>query len=85
MKRTTIGLIREVLRSKSKTKEYDFTGKTIIPFCTHGDGGAGYIEKTIKHLCPKAHVLTIFASYDNSIEESDLDKWLQKNGLVIPI
>ena len=32
--------------------EHDMTDKTIIPFYTHGGGGAGSIEKDIAKLCP---------------------------------
>ena len=64
-------------------ESYNFAGKRIIPFCTHGGGGTGYIEKTIKRLCTQANVLTIFAGYDSSIKECDLEQWLQKNGLLV--
>ena len=50
---------------------------------TIGGGGTGYIEKTIKRLCTQANVLTIFAGYDSSIKECDLEQWLQKNGLLV--
>jgi len=41
----------------------DFSNKVIIPFCTHGGGGFGHLEKDIKDICPKSIVLTGLASY----------------------
>ncbi|HEX3010705.1 MAG TPA: flavodoxin, partial [Syntrophomonadaceae bacterium] len=38
-------------------EEYDFSGKTIIPFCTHEGSGLGHSEKDIAKLCPKAKLL----------------------------
>lgn len=32
-------------------KQHDFTGKAIIPFCTHGGGGFGQIENDIAREC----------------------------------
>lgn len=62
-------------------ESHDFTGKTILPFCTHGGGGAGYIEQTVKRLCPAAKVKNIFASYGSSFTNADVDKWLHRHGL----
>lgn len=36
---------------------YDFTGKTIIPFCTNEGSGMGSSKRFIKKLCPQANVL----------------------------
>jgi flavodoxin len=38
-------------------EEYDFSGKTIIPFCTNGGSGLGRSEKDIAALCPRARLL----------------------------
>lgn len=37
-------------------ERYDFTGKTIRPFCTHEGSGMGGSEGDIKRLCPTAKV-----------------------------
>ena len=37
-------------------EEYDFTGKTILPFCTHEGSGMGGSERDIKRICPTAKV-----------------------------
>lgn len=36
---------------------HDFTGKTVIPFCTHGGGGAGNLYRNIERTLPKAKIL----------------------------
>lgn len=38
-------------------ESYDFTGKTIIPFCTNEGSGMGSSVRFIKKLCPGAHVM----------------------------
>lgn len=42
-------------------EEYDFAGKTIIPFASHEDSGLGLGVSMIKELCPDAEVLDGFA------------------------
>ena len=37
-------------------EEYDFSGKTIIPFCPHGGSGFSRTERTIAQLQPGATV-----------------------------
>lgn len=37
-------------------EEYDFSGKTIIPFCPHGGNGFSRTESTIADLQPEATV-----------------------------
>ena len=38
-------------------ESYDFTGKTIIPFCTHEGSGMGRSVADIRRLCPATAVL----------------------------
>jgi flavodoxin len=38
-------------------RAHDFTGKTVIPFCTHGGGGFGQIENDIARECSKSVIL----------------------------
>lgn len=54
---------------KTFLTEHDFSGKTVVPFCTHGGYGAGRTESLIRELCPDAQVLPVLA-----IEDSDLDR-----------
>jgi flavodoxin len=37
-------------------ESYDFTGKTIIPYCTNEGSGMGSSVRFIKKLCPTAYV-----------------------------
>ena len=57
--------------------ENDFSGKTIIPFCTHGGGGASATYEDIQKLCPNAIIKEGFTSYQDSAKLSDIEKWLK--------
>ena len=63
---------------------YDFSGKTIIPFCTHEGSGMGSNERDIKKLCPSANVLSGLAIRGSSVERADKDvaNWLKKLDLI---
>jgi flavodoxin len=37
--------------------EYDFTGKTIVPFCTHEGSEFGRSITDLKKICPKSNIL----------------------------
>ena len=56
--------------------ENDFSGKTIMPFCTHGGGGASNTYTDIEKLCPNANVKSGFDSYENSAKDSDIEQWI---------
>lgn len=65
-------------------EEYDFGGKTIIPFVTHGGSGFSRTISTIQSLQPDATVITDGLSVSrNSITSSDADvnEWVQGLGL----
>jgi flavodoxin len=59
---------------------YDFSGKTIVPFCTHEGSGMGSSERDIKKLCPRARVLPGLAIRGGSVDIADKDvtNWLEK-------
>jgi flavodoxin len=61
-------------------ESYDFTGKTIVPFCTHEGSGLGSSERDIKKLCPNANVLSGLAIRGGSVASSDnvVQSWLKK-------
>ena len=65
-------------------ESYDFSGKTIIPYCTHEGSGLGSSERDIKNLCPNAKVLPGLAIQGGSVERVDKDvtKWLKKLDLI---
>ncbi len=63
-------------------EEYDFAGKTIIPFCTHEGSGMGSSEKDIARICPQARLLTglVHGTYAGSAQ-GDVENWLRKIGM----
>lgn len=46
---------------KSFLKEYDLSGKTVIPFNTHGGYGKGSSFQTVEALCPGSRILEGFS------------------------
>jgi flavodoxin len=63
-------------------ESYDFSGKTLIPYCTHEGSGMGSSERDIKKLCPNAKVLSGLAIKGGSVSRADkeLANWLNKLG-----
>ena len=64
-------------------EEYDFTGKTIVPFCSHGGGRFGQSLTAIVKLAPNANMsaaLSIHYSGGSSLI-SDISGWLTQNGI----
>lgn len=63
---------------------YDFSGKTIVPFCTHDGYGSGRSYSAIAEACPGAEVLEGIAieATEISIAEGPVSDWL--NRLSIP-
>lgn len=61
----------------------DFSGKKILPFCTHEGSGMGRSERDIKKLCPNAEVVRGLAISGSSCggAEASVKKWLANNGL----
>lgn len=60
-------------------EEYDFSGKTIIPFTTHGGSGFSRTIQTISELQPNANVISdgLSISRDNVSEaENDVVNWV---------
>lgn len=65
-------------------EEYDFTGKTVIPFCTHGGSRFSQSVKTITAMEKGAKVIQgLSISRDNVAGSKDyVLNWLQKQGFV---
>jgi len=63
---------------------YDFSGKTIVPYCTHEGSGLGSSERDIKKLCPTAKVLSGLAIKGGAVAraDNDLASWLKKLDLL---
>ena len=64
-------------------ESYDFSGKRILPFCSHGGGRFGQSLTAIAKLAPKAQIgdgLSIHYSGGSSLSK-DVEKWLKKVGV----
>lgn len=64
-------------------ESYDFSGKTIIPFCSHGGGQFGQSITDISKLAPNSKIgegLSIHYSGGSSLS-SDIDEWIEKNNI----
>ncbi len=63
--------------------EYDFGGKTVIPFCTHGGSRFSGAIKTIRELEPQATVLDGYSVARERVADSEegILKWLEKIGM----
>jgi flavodoxin len=64
-------------------EEYDFAGKTIAPFCSHGGGRLGESVTAIAKLCPRAKLLEALSIHysGGSSLANDVAEWLRKIGL----
>lgn len=60
-------------------ESYDFSGKTIMPYCTHEGSGFGHSEKDIVKLCPEANLLKGLAIHGTNVSKAkvDIEKWLK--------
>ena len=64
-------------------ESYDFSGKWILPFCSHGGGRFGQSLSAIAKLAPKSRIgegLSVHYSGGSSLGR-DVEKWLKKNGV----
>lgn len=59
-------------------EHFDFSGKTIKPFCTHEGSGMGSSERDIRRLCPNAKVEKGLAIRGGSVRqaEKEIERWL---------
>lgn len=60
-------------------ESYDFSGKTVVPFCT--SHSSGYSDSTIKPLAPNANWLT-GKRFPSGTSRSTMESWI--NGLDLP-
>lgn len=65
-------------------ESYDFSGKKIVPFCTHEGSGLGKSEQDIRKACPKAEVLAGLAILGGSSSSSQslINDWINKIGIM---
>lgn len=69
-------------------ESYDFSGKTIVPFCTHEGSGLSSTESSISETCPDSEVLTGL-SIRGSVAQNSQDEagvavndWLKEAGFI---
>ena len=65
-------------------EQYDFAGKRIIPFCSHGGGRFGQSLTAIAKLAPESNMgqgLSIHYSGGSTLSE-DVSVWLEANHLI---
>ena len=64
-------------------EQYDFSGKTVIPFVSHGGGRLGQSVTDIAKLCPSSRIqeaLSVRYSGGSSLSD-DMDAWLNRTGM----
>lgn len=57
-------------------ESYDFSGKTIVPFCTSGGSGVGQTDEKLHVSCPNS-VNWKPAKLLNRATKSDIEKWIE--------
>jgi len=64
-------------------EEYDFSGKTIVPFCSHGGGRLGQSVSAIAKLCPRARILDPLSIHYGGGQtlQDDIATWLRRIGI----
>lgn len=66
-------------------EQYDLSGKTVIPFCTHGGSGLGRSAQEIAETCPKAKVLQALAVGGSGAKgaQNEVASWLRTIGMTM--
>lgn len=64
-------------------EEYDLSGKTIVPFCTHEGSGLGHSVSDIKKTCPSSTILDglVIRGGDVRNAQDEVSGWLQGLGM----
>ncbi|MDR1864355.1 MAG: NAD(P)H-dependent oxidoreductase [Bacteroidales bacterium] len=63
---------------------YDFSGKKIAPFCTHGGSGVAQSRSDISRLCPNSTLLESLAVSGSTAgnAKDNVTNWLRKIGII---
>ena len=61
-------------------ENYDFTGKTIHPFCTHEGSGLSHTVQDIQKAAPGAVVTKGLAIHGSNVDDAEkaIEKWVQE-------
>ena len=64
-------------------EEYDLSGKTIAPFCTHEGSGLGHSVADIRKVCPHSAVLEGLAIRGGDVKDAKdaVSAWFREPGL----
>jgi flavodoxin len=65
-------------------EKYDFTGKTILPLCTHEGSGMGGSERDIAKIVKGATLKKGLPINGSSVDSAKpkVEKWLKENGVI---
>ena len=69
-------------------ESYDFTGKKIIPFCTHGGSGLSGTEQRLTMTCPQSEIGQGFAISGATAQKkpdeaaAKVTEWLKRIGMI---
>ena len=66
---------------KTYLSSHDFSGKTVIPFCTNGGGGWGRSVESLKELAPGANVAEGYEMQGGQVDKGCVSQWLRRIGL----
>jgi flavodoxin len=65
-------------------ERFDFSSKTILPFCTHEGSGMGHSESDIQKACPQAKILKGLPILGSKVKnsEKEIESWLSEHDLI---
>jgi flavodoxin len=65
-------------------EEYNFSGKMILPFCTHEGSGMGHSIADIRTTCPQSTVLDGLAIRGGEVKNAkgEVATWLRQTGMI---
>ena len=64
-------------------EEYDYSGKTIVPFCTHEGSGLGRSVSDIRKMCPQSTVMDGLAFRGGEVKnaQDEVSGWMRELGM----
>ena len=68
-------------------ESYDLSGKTVVPFCTHGGSGLSNTESKIADITGGTmkdgfEILGTTAQNDRETAQKEVTQWLEKDGFI---
>lgn len=60
-------------------ESYDFSGKTIIPFCTSHSSGVGSSASNLQSLCPKSVKWADGKRFENGTSKESIADWIEES------